>query len=1005
MVWLASSAGEPRYCNRRLLEYVGESAAALGVGWMQMVHLDELAVTQAAWARSLATGEPFEAECRLRDREGRYRWFLAQAQPQRDEAGRLVRWVGTCTEVIEWRAAEERIQASERRYRALFESNPHPMWVYDTQTLAFLAVNDAAVERYGYARDEFLAMTVDEIRPPEDVPALLEDIRLTATELRPRGSWRHRWKDGTVRDVEVSAHSVPFAGRPARLVLALDVTDRVQAEAASAQAVARSRAVIESMADGVVVSGPQVNLIEWNTAALRMHGYATAEEARCSLAEFARRFTLTYLDGTPLSLADWPMVRILRGEVVADEEFILTRPDARLELVVRCSGSPVLGPAGSVELGVLTVHDVTRWKRAESEVRRTAALLHAVADGTTDAVFVKDRVGKYLLFNEAAARFVGKAVSEVIGQDDTALFDADGARQVMARDRHVMESGRAETAEEVLAAAGTVRIYQATKAPYRDAKGNVVGLIGVSRDVTDQKRVEEELRKAQQRLQYVLSSSPAVLYSLTVEDMRIRGVGWISDNLQEMLGYSPAQATCADWWVENVHPDDRELVIAGVSASLLADGRAANEYRFRRSDGQYRWLRSEMRLFRDAESGVVEAIGSWSDVTERKQIEIELMQAQKMEAVGRLAGGIAHDFNNLLTIINGYADFLLDSLPEDGPDHSWAAEIRDAGERAARLTAQLLAFSRKTIVEPRVLDLNAVLSQSVSMLRRLIGEDVTVMTDLVPGLSSVKADLGQVEQVVFNLAVNARDAMPKGGRLTIRTRNHLVSDADAAASSGLAPGRYVQLAVADTGCGMSEEVKKRVFEPFFTTKAPGKGPGLGLATVYGIVKACGGHIRVESKLGTGTTFLILLPAIMGEVNDPLSRQGKTPRMRNETLLLIEDEASVRGVAKRALDAQGYTVLEAGSGLEAIQVIERHPGPIDLLVTDVVMPGMGGRDVAKELRKRLPGLRVLYLSGYTDDTVVRHGIVEGTDPFLQKPFTPVALAQKVRAILDKDRPVQ
>jgi CheY-like chemotaxis protein len=368
-----------------------------------------------------------------------------------------------------------------------------------------------------------------------------------------------------------------------------------------------------------------------------------------------------------------------------------------------------------------------------------------------------------------------------------------------------------------------------------------------------------------------------------------------------------------------------------------------------------------------------------------------------MEAVGRLAGGVAHDFNNLLTVINGFCEVLLAELPAGDPRRESVAAIRGAGERAAGLTGQLLAFSRKAIVAPKVLDLNDVVDSVGKMLRRLIGEDVILTTSLAPGLDRVKADPGQVEQVLMNLAVNARDAMPAGGRLMIETGN--LELREGARYPGLAPGRYVRLAVSDTGHGMTEEVKARVFDPFFTTKEPGKGTGLGLATVYGIVETYGGHVAVDSEVGAGTTFTILLPAEEAAADRPAGEVQQVAPRGTETVLLVEDDGAVRRLAQIALEALGYTVLEAASSADAVLAAEVHPGPVHLLLTDVVMPGQGGREVARAVRARHPEVKVLYVSGYTDDAVVRHGVLEATDAFLQKPFTPRRLARKVRAVLD------
>jgi PAS domain S-box-containing protein len=386
------------------------------------------------------------------------------------------------------------------------------------------------------------------------------------------------------------------------------------------------------------------------------------------------------------------------------------------------------------------------------------------------------------------------------------------------------------------------------------------------------------------------------------------------------------------------------------------------------------------------------------DLTERRRLEGQFLQAQKMEAVGQLAGGVAHDFNNLLTVILGYADLLASKLEPGSHKLEELDEIRTAAERAASLTRQLLAFSRQQVLERKVLDVNHLVAGTEKMLHRLIGEDVALVTAFSPALHRVYADAGQLEQVIMNLAVNARDAMPRGGKLTIETANVDLDDTYARRHTTVRPGSYAMIAVSDTGAGMSDETLAHMFEPFFTTKERGKGTGLGLATVYGIVKQSGGSVWVYSEVGKGTTFKIYLPVVEEGVAveptpaEPVSLAG------SETVLLVEDEKSVRALSRSILERYGYTVLEAGSGKEGLEVARQFPLPIHLVLTDVVMPEMGGTDLASQLETLRPGVRVLYMSGYTDDAIFRHGLLTKGRSFLQKPFTPEALARKVREAL-------
>jgi two-component system cell cycle sensor histidine kinase/response regulator CckA len=517
----------------------------------------------------------------------------------------------------------------------------------------------------------------------------------------------------------------------------------------------------------------------------------------------------------------------------------------------------------------------------------------------------------------------------------------------------------------------------------------------LKQEIAAREQTRDALRRREEHFRSLIENASDIITILAGDGT----IHYESPSVERFLGYKPEELLGKNI-LDYVHPED----LPAVSAIFAGDAQptaSAFEFRFRHRDESWHMLEAVCKTIVDeGENGLV--LNS-RDISERRQLEAQLLQAQKMEAVGRLAGGVAHDFNNLLTAITGYSELMLRRLPAGDPLRRHAEEIRKSGNRAAALTSQLLAFSRKQVMQPKMLDLNSVISEMEKMLRRLIGEDIELATMLASGLWKVKADPGQLEQVIMNLVVNARDAMREVGRLTIETSNIELDEEDARWHAGITPGRYVMLVVNDTGSGMDQQTRERVFEPFFTTKEVGKGTGLGLSTVYGIVKQSGGYIFVYSEPGKGATFKIYLPAIEEQTVVRAQRDTtghlQLPHGR-ETVLLVEDEAVVRNLAASVLREQGYTVLEASNGEEAIELAAQHDGEeIHLLLTDVVMPRMSGREVAERLERARPGMRVMYTSGYTEDAIVHHGVMDDGVAFLPKPFTPNVLARKVREVLD------
>ena len=531
-------------------------------------------------------------------------------------------------------------------------------------------------------------------------------------------------------------------------------------------------------------------------------------------------------------------------------------------------------------------------------------------------------------------------------------------------------------------------------------KGRIEGpqLARTIRYAIERKQSEVRLRESEERFRELAENVREVFF---VSDAATGRLLYTNPAYEEVFRHSREYAYSKPLaWRETVHPDDQARMMGAPPAIAQAGEMTLDTFRVVRPDGTIRWVRSRTTPVKNGSGKLGRVVGIAEDITELKHAEDQFHKAQKMEAVGRLAGGIAHDFNNLLVAIIGTAELLLDGMGPDDPQRADVQEIRKAGARAAELTQQLLAFSRQQVLETKVLEVNGLVADLDKLLRRLIGEDVELKTVLASDLGHVRTDPGQLEQVIVNLAVNARDAMPQGGRLTIETADVELDESYTRAHEPVRPGRYVMIAVSDTGTGMSEGTKARIFEPFFTTKEQGKGTGLGLATVYGIVKQSDGYVWAYSEMGEGTTFKIYLP----RVDQPAApRQRATPedaRPRGtETIFLVEDDEQVRESTRRMLGSLGYRVTVADSGEQAFALLDRHQGALHLLVTDVVMPRISGRRVVEQSRVRRPGLKALYLSGYTDEAIVRHGVLEGGVPFLQKPFSLDGLARKVRDVLD------
>jgi len=601
--------------------------------------------------------------------------------------------------------------------------------------------------------------------------------------------------------------------------------------------------------------------------------------------------------------------------------------------------------------------------------------------------FALDANGIFTLSEGRALQKLGLQPGQVVGQS---VFQLYGSYSEMIQHVRRALSGEEFSAVDELPELGLC--FEVHWAPIRAEDGSLAGTIGVAVDISERKRNERARHEAETLYRSLVEQLSAVTY---IAELGVEGEWlFVSPQIESLLGYSPQEwLSNAANWIENVHPEDRELV-TGAERAAQEGKRFRAEYRMFRRDGKMLWINDSGSLV-PGPDGRQLLHGVLLDVTEQKQLQTRLANTERMEAVGQLASGVAHDFNNLLTIIKGYSSMLMERNQE-GPDARAAFEIQQAADRAASLTHQLLAFSRRQTLQPRVLDLNAIVRGLEKMLRRVLSENVDVAIHTAPDIVFVKADPVQMEQVLLNLVVNARDAMPRGGRLTITTASTEVSKGYGQDETLVRAGSYVTLSVGDDGVGMDAATRARIFEPFFTTKEVGKGTGLGLATVYGIIKQSSGHIEVESEPGRGTIFRVSLPRVEQEpAAVRKTTMAETQKRGTGTILLAEDEPLLRELGETILRQSGYTVITAPSTEEIKTLLTTYSGKIDLLLTDVVMPGMSGPELVRIVRERWPKIRVLYMSGYADDEIED---LDRDAGFLQKPFTPSDLTAKIAEVL-------
>ncbi|MBI3653021.1 MAG: PAS domain S-box protein [Acidobacteria bacterium] len=1061
LAWTSNTGGECDYLSPQWLTYTGIPAAAqLGYGWIAQLHPDDRDRALTDWKHAIETRNIFDSEFRIRRADGVYHWFSTRALPLLDEAGQLVKWFGSCTDIQEQRAMRDTLHQQAARMQLLADASQafaevgtdlqsllervvritadafdafcaialraaddqwfhlNTMYDSDAELRDFIwqhwgaiphRVDDSEMKRQLFSSGQPILMpTVDLQNLKKLISArswlALEQLQVSSLIIVPlllRGQviglfYLARHQSGQAAFDENALHLAQDLAERAALAihnarLYADVQSELAGRRVAEEALRESQSqlhiALESGGLGLWVYDFANENLWWDDSTLKLFGLTREEVADGRLETFIAR----------VHLEDRARVEQVRQAALRDggmfyDEYRILRLDGQT-LWISTRGSVITDATGKPLRMTGACVDISERKRAEMQLRLSEERFSR-AFRSSPAAFLITRLedGRILDVNDKYLALTGYRRDELLGNStlDLQILNPQERNQIIQRLQK--EGGQLREVETT--------IYARDGEPHAmllsleqielDQEECLLALLF---DITDRKR-------AQEAVQRFVACSPAVIYAINLTEAGFRHT-WTSENMLALSGYRVEEAKGLDWWAAHLHPEDRQRVLAAhpfpyeIAHQIL-------EFRFQRKDGSYFWVRDEKRLLRDAQGKAIEIVGSWSDITERVQLEEKLRHSQKMEAIGKLAGGIAHDFNNLLTVIMGYSELLLNDLSTEDPRRHHLQNIQQAGERATTLTRQLLAFSRKQILNPKVLDINEVVGTTEKMLHRLIGENIVLSTSYAPQIGTVKLDPNQLEQVIINLAVNARDAMPEGGRLLIETQDLMLDEAYSQLHPDIQPGRYAMIAISDTGIGMTPEVKAHLFEPFFTTKEVGKGTGLGLATVFGIVKQSGGYLEVYSAIGIGSTFKIYFPILETSVPfPPLGDSDEVPQLGTETILLVEDEEAVRSVAKLILETLGYQVLVASHGREALTIAESFSSTLHLLITDMVMPEMSGSQLAIILQGRQPDLKVLFMSGYIDDTLIREDILAAHQAFLQKPFSPLAFAKKVREVLDKE----
>jgi two-component system, cell cycle sensor histidine kinase and response regulator CckA len=934
------------------------------------------------------------------------------------------------------------IHASEAQYKLIFQNSPWPIWIYEENSQKIIAVNEAAIRTYGYTREEFLALSIFDLRPPEDFEKLHAHLKRVAESPNVQNLWRHRKKDGTITDVEVRSHPILFEGKKARLVLVYDVTEQKISEEALRLSEERFQLVARATQDAIWDWNVVQDIVLWNEGFEHLFGYKR-DEVEPGSASWFNRIHPDDKENVTKSLN-----RVIEGsQQVWTSEYRFLKKDGSYAYVFDRAFA-ILNQSGKLLRMIGSMIDISDRKLAEERLTRQKeyfSVLHDTAinlmsrldlNETLETIVLRmSEITKlpngflYLLdpdSNEMKMRVglgfarpflgyqvrLGEGVAGKVWETGEAVTVEDYARWPSRLDHSHLTVLKSvigvplKSGSRVVGVMGveTVDDFYSFSKEEIELLGAFAQLASLAVDnarlytasqneLAERVHAEDALRKSEEKFRLLFEESKDVFFMSSTDgrftDINPAGVALFGySNKEEMLSIKIDSELFHD-------PSMRQTY----KKLMKEQGYVKDfELQLRRKDGVILTVLETSTAVYDAKENVIAYRGVMRDVTQLKHLQQQLLQWQKIETIGQLAGGVAHDFNNLLMAISGHCEVLEMKMPEGDPLLHDLSEIKKAADTGASLTRQLLAFSRKQVLEPKALDLNRLLTGMKNMVQRLIGEGINLELQFEQKLGTVRVDPNQFEQVILNLSVNARDAMPEGGTLTIETSNTHLTDAFGDSTEQGLNGDYVLIRIMDTGCGMNAETRSRIFEPFYTTKPEGQGTGLGLSTVYGIIHQSDGRIFVDSQPGKGTTFEIYLHCVdlpQEELQRPPAIEGA--QTKQTRILLVDDNESILQAVKTFLNLQGYDVTSAHSPLTALD-LSKKMCPIDLLITDVVMPNMTGPQLADAVRQSNPNMKVLFLSGYSDDAVMKQGILNQNASFLQKPASMRDLMKRINVLL-------